>query len=80
MGILIQQNENRSQLQERLAAELREKAKQRANGAEPLDQTKRSNYLKNTEMADGRGWFWLLLIGVAVVASAIVYFYMIAAS
>lgn len=80
MGILIRQNDNRSQLQERLAAELREKAKLRANGAEPLDQTKKSNYLKNTELVDGRAWFWLILIGIAVIAGAIVYFYMIAAS
>lgn len=75
MGIIVNQNENRSQLQERLAAELREKAKLKASGAEPLDQTKHSNYLKNTETADGRTGFWLLIVVLVVIAVIIIYYY-----
>jgi len=80
MGIIVNQNDNRSQLQERLAAELREKAKLKANGAEPLDQTKHSNYLKNTEVADGRTGLWFVLIVLFAIAAAIVYFYAAAIS
>lgn len=80
MGLFIQQNDNRSELQQRLAAELREKARLRANGAEPLDQTKKSNYLKNTETAGERGWFWLAILLVALIAGVIVYFYMVTVS
>ena len=68
MGILVRQNDNRSQLQERLAAELREKAKLQAGSAEPLDQSKQSNYLKDTEQTSDRAWLWFLLGGVIVLA------------
>jgi thiaminase len=71
MGILVKQNENRSQYQERLAAELRERAKQQAITSEPMDQTKHSNYLKNTAQTSDRLWLWaaiavLLLIGFVI--------------
>lgn len=68
MGLFIQQNDNRSQLQERLAAELREKARARASGSEPIDQTTNSNYLKNTEVTSSRAWIWLVVLGVLILA------------
>jgi hypothetical protein len=68
MGLFIQQNDNRSQLQERLAAELREKARARAGGSEPIDQTTNSNYLKNTEVTSSRAWIWLVVLGVLILA------------
>lgn len=71
MGLFIQQNDNRSQLQERLAAELREKAKLQANNSEPLDQTKHSNYLKNTEQTSSRAWIWFLIGGIVVLGVAV---------
>lgn len=72
MGLFIQQNDKRSQLQERLAAELREKAKTSASGAEPIDPTKQSNYLKDTETASKASLLWLAVIS-AVVVVAVLY-------
>ncbi len=66
MGILLRQNDNRSQYQERIAAELRERAKQQAMGSEPLDQSKDSNYVKNTSGTSERLWVWLVGAGIAI--------------
>lgn len=65
MGILIKQDDSRSQYQERIAAELRERAKRQAAGSEPLDQTKKSNYLKDTSETSGGLWLWLIGAGLA---------------
>lgn len=63
MGLFIRQNDNRSQLQERLAAELREKARVRAAGSDPVDLTENSTYLKNTETTSKRAWIWFVALG-----------------
>jgi hypothetical protein len=73
MGLFIQQNDKRSQLQERLAAELREKAKTSAGGSEPIDLTKNSNYLKDTETASRPSYLWLG-VAVAVIATILLFF------
>ena len=64
MGLFIRQNENRSQLQERLAAELREKARARLDSGDQLDQVENSQYLKNTEATSQRAWIWLLVLAI----------------
>lgn len=71
MGILVKQNENRSQYQERLAAELRERAKQQAAKSEPMDQTKHSNYLKNTAQTSDKLWLWAVIAGLLLICFAI---------
>ncbi len=73
MGLFIQQNENRSKLQERLAADLREKAALQAASTEPLDQTKNSNYVKDMEQTSSKAWLWLVL-GAAVIVAGVVFF------
>ena len=75
MGLFIQQNESRSKLQERLAAELREKAALQAASTEPMDQTKNSNYLKDTVQTSDRIWLWIITGVIAIVAGVIVYLY-----
>lgn len=74
MGLFIQQKDNRSKLQERLDAELREKARLQASGAVPVDQTKDSNYVKNTEMATGKGVLWFLLALAVAIAIIVTLF------
>lgn len=71
MGVFIRQNENRSQLQQRLAAELREKAKLQASGAEPNDQTTDSNYVKNLEQTSDRTWRGLVVVGIVIAGLAV---------
>lgn len=71
MGLFVKQNENRSQLQQRIAAELREKSKQQASSAEPVDQTTDSGYVKDMEQTSERAWVWAVLAGVLVIGLAV---------
>ena len=71
MGILVRQDEKRSQYQEKLAAELRERAARQASGSEPLDQTKKSNYIKDTNQTSERAWLWAILATIVVVGFAV---------
>jgi len=71
MGLFVKQNENRSELQQRIAAELREKAKQQAAGAEPVDQSTDSNYVKDMNQTSERAWLWAVMVGVLVAAAAV---------
>lgn len=69
MGLYVNQKNTRTELQERLAAELREKAKKRAE----LDERERpdgvtdSEYLKDTKQTTSLAWVWAL-IAVATIA------------
>lgn len=67
MGILLRQSDERSQYQERIAADLRERAKRQAAGSEPLDQSARSNYIKDTNQTSARAWIWLVGLGLVIV-------------
>ena len=71
MGLFIRQDENRSQLQERLAAELRERAKLQAGGSEPIDQATKSNYIKDTEQTSDRALIWFVIAGVVIIGGII---------
>lgn len=72
MGLFIRQDENRSQLQERLAAELRKRAKTAGTSSEPLDQSTKSNYIKDTEQTSGRAWIVFVVVGI-IVAGLVVF-------
>ncbi len=69
MALFIRQNDNRSQLQERLAAELQERAKQKAEKADLPDGVTDSQYMKDTKATTSLAWLWILLvlIGIGVV-------------
>ncbi len=66
MGLFIRQQENRSQLQERLAADLREKAKQQTDLTATPDQTKDSRYVKDTEQTSPHAWIGIVVVIVAI--------------
>jgi hypothetical protein len=70
MALFIRQNDNRSQLQERLAAELQERAKQNASKADLPDGVTDSDYMKDTKQTTNLVWLWILialaLIGVTI--------------
>ena len=71
MALFIRQNENRSQLQEKIAAELQQKSLNKAaEDAERPDGVKDSQYLKNTKNTSSLAWVWVLIF-VAVVALVI---------
>lgn len=59
MALYVKQNEKRSELQERLVAELQEKAKKRAETMPP-DGVTDSNYLKDTKATTSLAWLWVI--------------------
>jgi len=70
MGLFIRQDDNRSKLQERLAAELREKAKARAEeDGRSFDGVNDSSYLKDTKQTTSLAWVWALIVVVAITIS-----------
>lgn len=73
MALFVNQNSNRTKLQEKLAAELQEKAKKRAQmeDLELPDEVTDSDYLKNTKQTTSLAWLWTLI--AIVVIGLIIY-------
>ncbi len=67
MGMYIRQENSRTKLQERVAAELAEKAKQKtpAAGDRP-DGVDDSEFLKQTKTTTSLAWVWVLILIAAV--------------
>lgn len=67
----MNQKDDRSELQKRIAAELQEKAKKKAQGMGTRpDGVTDSQYLKDTKTTTSLAWVWVL-IGIATVAVTI---------
>lgn len=66
MALFVKQTETRSELQQRIAAELQEKAKQKARQDDLPDGVTDSNYIKNTKQTTSLAWVWGL-IGLFIV-------------
>lgn len=69
----MNQDSNRTELQKRLAAELADKAKKKAELADlpPAKDLDDSHYLKDTKQTTSLAWLWILVI--AAFLAAIVY-------
>ncbi|MBI3889500.1 hypothetical protein HY312_02915 [Candidatus Saccharibacteria bacterium] len=75
MGLFVQQNSNRTKLQERLAAELNEKAKKKSlNETERPDGVDDSAYIENTKRTTSLAWVWILIV-IAAVAAALYFMF-----
>ncbi len=70
MSLHMKQSETRSQLQDKLAKELQERAKNKAIETEQPDGVTDSAYLKDTKTTSSLAWVWLL-IGLAVIVLVI---------
>ena len=70
MSLYLKQNETRSELQDRIAAELQEKAKKKALETERPDGVTDSAYIKDTKQTTSLAWIWVLIM-VAIVGIAI---------
>lgn len=68
MALFIRQNEDRSKLQERLAAELQERAKQRAANQAGPDGVDDTEYMKNTKQTTSLAWVWISIVVLVIVA------------
>lgn len=66
MALYMKQNDQRSELQDRIAAELQEKAKRNAQLQDRPDGVDDAAYMKNTKQTTSLAWVWLL-IGIAIV-------------
>jgi hypothetical protein len=71
MALFLRQNEDRSKLQERLAAELQEKARKKAETSELADGVTDSHYLKDTKSTTGLAGVWIAVVVIAVAAVVI---------
>jgi Flp pilus assembly protein TadB len=69
MGLYVNQKNDRSELQDRVAAELREKARQRANleDVDRPDGVSDSEYMKDIKQNTTSGWVWAVAALVAIV-------------
>lgn len=66
MGLYVRQDQNRTELQERIAAELQEKAKNRSKQQDTPDGVDDSKYIEGTKRTTSLAWAWLL-IGIATI-------------
>jgi len=74
MALFVRQDENRSELQQRLATELQERARAKAKQAEQPDGVTDSAYIKGTKETTSLAWVWAI---IAVLAIGVVIFLMI---
>ena len=74
MGIMVEGNEEQSKLQERITADLRERSRRNSKNEGEVDLVEDSEYLKNTQKTSRFSWFWFVLITLAVLSLAIIFF------
>ena len=74
MGIMVEGNEEQSKLQERITADLRERSRRNSKNEGEVDLVEDSEYLKNTQKTSRFSWFWFVLIALAVLSLAIIFF------
>jgi hypothetical protein len=67
MALFIRQDDERSELQRRVAAELREKAKRQSQLDEKRpDGVEDSRYLQDTKQTTSLAWVWILIVLFAI--------------
>lgn len=72
MGILVEKDEDRSELSRRINADLRERAA-RSSKQEDVDLVEDSEYLKNTNKTNRFSWFWFILVFLAAAALVVIF-------
>lgn len=71
MSLHLKQNDTRSALQNKIAKELQEKAKQKAAEADLPDGVDDSRYIEGTTLTNKLAWVWGV-VAVLLVAAAII--------
>lgn len=71
MSLHLKQNDTRSALQNKIAKELQEKAKQKAAEADLPDGVDDSRYVEGTTLTNKLAWVWGV-VAVLLVAAAII--------
>ena len=71
MGILVQDNGQRSELQDKITADLREKV-QRTSYQEDADLVEDSEYTKQLKKTGRFSWIWFILILLAATSIIVI--------
>jgi len=73
MALFINQESNRTKLQERLAAELNEKAKKKAllEKQDLPDGVSDSRFLKGTKSTTSLAWVWIAIVLLVIIGAII---------
>lgn len=68
MALFMNQNDNRSELQKRLAAELADKARKKdLVDIAPPEELSDKNYLRGTKQTTSLAWVWILIVIAIIV-------------
>ena len=62
MALFVNQNDQRTELQKQLAAELQAKAKERARLADRPDGVDDSRYIEGTKKTTSLAWAWAIIV------------------
>ncbi len=78
MGVIVnKQNDDNNELSRRINADLRAKALETAGedgGKKDVDFAEDSEYLKNLKKSSKTGWFWIILILLAIASILYIVF------
>jgi hypothetical protein len=80
MGILVEKDEDRSKLQQRIEADLRERASRTSkndggdDGDDDVDLEEDSALIEGTHKSRGTAIFWITLTVLALIALGIIFF------
>ena len=67
MALFIKQSESRSQLQEKLVAELQEKAKKKSLQGDDFDIVNDSQFIKSTKQTSSLAGIWIVLGAIVII-------------
>ena len=66
MALFVKQDEQRTELQRQLAAELQARAKERSKLVDRPDGIEDSQYIKGTKTTTSLAWVWAIIVIVAI--------------
>jgi len=74
MGIIVNQEDNRTELQKRIATQLADKDKKRKARQDELpDGVDDSAYIEGTKQTTSLAWVWIVIVAVAVIAAVVLF-------
>lgn len=78
MALFVRQDENRSELQKRLATELQDRAKKKAEEADLPDGVDDSRFIQDTKVTTNLLWLWMVI--AALVIGGVIFLIVISAN
>lgn len=74
MGILVEDNKERSKLQDRISADLRERSERKSLDEDrDVDLVEDSRHVEGTHKTSRFSWFWFILVFLAVLSLIIIF-------